>query len=220
MNFTLYADVEQRSQEWHELRAGLVTGSAAQAVIQQRKKGAGELAGRRDLRHRLVCERLTGRSLDKKFKASESMQHGIETEPDLVAAYEVFAGRIVNRYGFIKHNAIAAGCSPDGIVGEFEGAIEGKCPDSTTHLEYIKAKVIPDEYFGQCVHTLWLTGVQWVDFVSFDPRFSGPLRLFVKRMHREDIDVVAYEAALTTFLAEVDVEVDAASKLAAELAVA
>ena len=217
--FTTF-DVEQRSEEWHALRAGLVTGSCAQAILQQRKRGSGELAIRRDLRHRLVCERLTGRSLDRTFRPSESMEHGIDAEPDAVAAYEVFSGRAVDRIGFIKHNVIKAGCSPDGIVGAFEGALECKCPDSTTHLEYLKAKVLPEEYFGQVVHTLWLTGAQWVDFVSFDPRFSGPLRLFVKRVHRAEIDVAAYELALTLFLSEVDAEVEAAAMLAAEVAVA
>lgn len=217
--FTVH-DVEQRSEEWHALRAGLVTGSCAPAIMAVRKRGTGELAVRRDLRHRLVVERLTGNPIEKSIRQTDSMAHGVECEPDAVAAYEVFSGRLVRRIGFIAHNHLKAGCSPDGVVGEFEGAIECKCPDSTTHLSYLKAKVVPEEYFGQVVHTLWLTGASWVDFVSFDPRFPEPLRLFVKRVHREDIDVNAYEDALSLFLSEVEQEVAAAAQLAAEVAVA
>jgi hypothetical protein len=193
----------------------LLTGSCAPALIAVRKRGSGELAIRRDLRHRVVCERLTGVPQDRTFRASESMERGVELEPDAIGAYESEFGCVVHRVGFVSHDTLRAGCSPDGYVGDWEGVVETKCPDSTTHLEYLKAKVVPGDYAGQLIHALWLTGAQWADFVSFDPRFQDPaLRLFVVRMHRKDVDLTAYELAVQLFLSEVDKEVDTLRGLA------
>jgi hypothetical protein len=219
VNFTTF-DVVQRSPEWAALRAGLVTGSCAPAILAVRKKGTGELKVRADLRHQLVCERLTGRPSPRAFRESAAMTHGTDTEPDAVAAYEAATGLPVLRVGFVRHNVLQAGCSPDGYVGNWQGVIEAKCPDSTTHLGYLQADVIPDEYFGQLLHTMWLTGAEWGDFVSFDPRFDGPLQLFVKRLRREDCDMPAYELALSLFLSEVENDVAVMLHRAACLAVA
>lgn len=203
-DFTVF-DVDQRSPEWLAIRAGLATGSAAPAIVKVRQKGTGELKVRADLRQRIVCERLTEQSLDRSFQRTpDAIQHGIDVEPDAVAAYELATDLVVHRVGFVKHNALAAGCSPDGFVGQWDGIVECKCPTSLTHLEYVQAGVIPEEYQGQLIHSLFITGAAWVDFVSFDPRFPEPLRLFIRRLNRADVDLVAYELALRTFLMEVD----------------
>ena len=217
--FTTY-DVEQRSPLWASLRVGLLTGSAAPAMMQARKKGSGELKKRADLRDRLVTERLTGLPSDRAFRQTASMTHGVETEPDAVGAYEAATGLPVLRVGFVRHLTLMAGCSVDGYVGEWEGVIEAKCPDSTTHLTYWQDDVVREEYYFQLVHAMWLTGAQWGDFVSFDPRFQAPLQLFVKRLHRADVDMAAYELMVRTFLGEVDTAVEALQRRAAALAVA
>jgi len=200
-------EVEQRSDAWHALRAGLVTGSAAPALLATRKRGTGELAVRRDLRHRLVCERLTGLSLDRSVPRTDAVLHGLDVEPDAVAAYEAATGQVVQFAGFLSHLTLKAGCSPDGYVGDFEGIVEAKCPGCTTHLTYLHGNGIPDEYYAQLVHALWLTGAQWADFVSFDPRFPEPLQLFVTRLERAWVDLAGYELAVRLFLHEVDADV-------------
>jgi len=202
-------DVDQRSDAWYALRAGLVTGSCAAPILAVRKKGTGELAIRRDLRHRLVCERLTGVPLDRISSRSDAMQHGLDAEPDAVAAYEAHTGQIVQRVGFVSHLTLRAGCSPDGYVGDWDGIIEAKCPTSTTHLTYLQGfgNGIPEEYYAQLVHALWLTGASWADFVSYDPRFPEPLRLFVTRLERAWVDLAGYELAVRLFLDEVDADV-------------
>lgn len=202
-------DVEQRGPEWTALRARLVTGCDAPAILAVRKKGTGELAVRRELRQRKVCERLTGLPLDRDVSRVKWVMHGVETEPDAVSAYEAHTGELIQRVGFVSHPTLMAGCSPDGIVGDWEGILEAKCPGCITHLEYLQADVIPEEYYGQLVHALWLTGAQWADFVSFDPRFEAAhLRLFIKRLERSAVDLQAYELALTLFLSEVDAAVE------------
>lgn len=219
MNFVVH-DVEQRSEAWHALRAGLVTGSAAEAILAVRKKGTGELAIRRDLRNRLVCERLTGLPLDRNSGHTAAMQHGLDVEPDAVAAYEAHTGQIVQRVGFCSHLTLKAGCSPDGYVGAWEGIVEAKCPGCTTHLTYLHGfgKGIPEEYYAQLVHALWLTGASWADFVSYDPRFPPELQIFVTRLERAWVDLAGYELALRLFLDEVDADVAKLQPVAAAVA--
>lgn len=203
-------DVTQRTPEWWALRAGRITGSCAEAILAVRKRGTGELAIRRALRERLVVERLTGLAVEESPYKGKDLQHGIDCEPDAFAAYEAATGDLVNRVGFVSHDDLLAGCSPDGYIGKWEGILELKCPASSTHIEYRKADVIPEEYKGQLFHALWITGAQWADFCSYDPRFTDPkLRLFVKRLTRNEDELMAYELAVRLFLSEVDADVAA-----------
>lgn len=204
MNFTPHF-MEQRSAAWYQMRLGILTGSCADAVIAERKRGKGELEERVKLRRRLICERLTGLSAEKTFD-TDAMRRGRDLEPLAFGAYEAQTGNAVRRVGFLKHNEHASGCSPDGYVGEWEGIIELKAPDSTTHLKYLQEGVLPAEYRGQCLHALWLTGAQWVDFCSFDDRFPAAFELFIVRMPRVELEMVAYGNTVLKFLAEVDEE--------------
>lgn len=198
---------DQRSLEWYQLRVWMLTGSSANGVIKERQRGSGELKEKTTLRRRLVAEQLTGLSAESTF-VSDAMQHGIDLEPAAFVAYEAETGQIVRPVGFVSHVALKAGCSPDGYVGEWEGLIELKCPLSTTHLEYIQGGAIPDEYRGQLLHALWLTGAQWIDFCSFDERFPEHLQLFRVRLERNEFELAAYGRTIEAFLSEVETEVE------------
>ncbi len=194
---------EQRVPEWYQARVGKLTGSAAGDMLARIKTG--EAAARRDLRTRLVCERLTGQSQEDGF-VSPAMQHGIDTEARAFAAYESVAGHLVNRVGFIAHDVLEAGCSPDGEIGGFVGLVELKCPKSATHLKYLRTGAAPSDYLPQITHNLWVTGAQWCDFVSFDDRFPPALQLFLVRVDRNETEIAAYEVIVRAFLTEVEKE--------------
>lgn len=202
MNFTAF-DMPQRSPEWYAKRLGLLTGSCADAVIAERKRGTGELKERVQLRRRLVCERLTGLSAEDTFE-TDAMRRGRDLEPLAFAAYEAHTGLMVERVGFVAHNTLQAGCSPDGFVNGWEGLIELKVPKSTTHLEYLEAGVLPDAYRGQVIHALWLTGAHWCDFCSFDDRFASELEIFIVRVPRVEVEIAAYDTTVRKFLTECD----------------
>lgn len=203
-------DVPQRSAEWFKLRLGRVTGSVAADILATIKSG-GEAAGRRNLRVRLVLERLTGRSQESGF-LSAAMQQGIEREPDAYALYEALTGRLLTSSGFIQHETLMAGCSLDGFVprGEaIEGIIEIKAPIPATHLDYVKSGTVPGEYYKQILHGLFITGAQWADFVSFNPDFPEPLQVRLVRVNRDEAAIEDYEKKLRAFLSEVDRELEA-----------
>jgi len=199
-------DIQQRSPEWCGAHVGRLTGSCAAALIAERKRGTGELEVRTKLRRRLVAERLTGCFADEVGPYLPwAMQRGVDLEPQAFAAYEAVTGTLVERVGFVEHDELMVGCSPDGVVNDYEGIIELKCPNFTTHLEYWQAGGVPLDYWPQVIHNLFVTGALWCDFVSFDDRYKDPaLQLFRVRVERSAVDLVAYEDRLRTFLAEVD----------------
>jgi predicted phage-related endonuclease len=200
-------DVEQRGDDWVHLRLGKFTASRAKDMMAT-LKSKGESASRRDLRVQLAVERLTHQSADRNYQ-NEDMLRGIAMEPEALAAAELLLGRAIHPCGFIEHDVLAAGCSPDGVVGDFEGLVEAKCPKSATHFQYWKGGVLPAEYLWQVVHQLWITGAQWVEFISYDDRFPPHLQIFHVRHQRDDAEMDSYELMARQFLREVDADVEA-----------
>lgn len=198
---------EQRTPEWTNARIGRLTGSVAGDMLARIKTG--EAAARRDLRMRLVCERLTGLPQEDTY-INGAMQWGIDTEPAARRVYELTTGFLVEPVGFLAHDTLLAGCSPDGLVrtGDGLGLLEIKCPKSATHLKYLRANALPSEYVPQVTHNLWITGAAWADFVSFDPRFPSALQFVRVRVERKQVEVDAYELMARTFLDECDREME------------
>lgn len=190
----------QRSPEWFSLRAGRLTGSCAEDVLAQGKGGA-EAYKRRDLKIRLAAERLTGVPEPSGYKSPE-MQRGEDKEPDGVGAYEACNGVLVDTsVGFMSHDDLMAGYSPDGLVGD--GLLEVKCPKTATHLGYLRDPAsLAKAYMPQLLHGLWISGAPWVDIVSFDDRLPANLALVVTRV--DAAKVPDYALAATLFLGEVD----------------
>jgi len=199
-------DCAQRSDKWKQARLGRLNGSRATDMLATLKNG-GEAASRRDLKVQLVLERITGQSHENGYINSD-MQRGTDVEPEALAAYEAHTGNLVQPVGYCVHESLMCGVSPDGFVGD-DGLVEVKCPRSANHLAYLKAQSVPKEHLAQLVHQLWITGRQWVDFVSFDPRFPEPLRLFIVRYPRNDIEIATYLQVVRIFLDEVQAEADA-----------
>lgn len=206
-------DVGQRTPEWHALRLGKVTGSVAADMLATVKTKGAEAASRRNLRVRLVLERLTGRSQESGYQ-NQAMLDGIEREPDACALYEALTGRLLESSGFISHDSLAAGVSLDGYVNNYEGIVEVKSPIAVTHLDYLKSGIVPDNYLAQIRHGLWMTGAQWCDWLSYHPDFPEPLQVKLVRIERVQIEVDAYELMLRQFLREVDEEYAVVSRMA------
>lgn len=120
--------VTQGTPEWKQARLCRVTASKAHCVLAFLKNGT-EAADRRDYRLQLVCERLTGESEDSTF-VNADMERGTLLEADARRAYEAQTGLMVQTVGFIQHDDLMAGYSPDGLVDD--GLLELKVPRSAT----------------------------------------------------------------------------------------
>jgi len=167
----------------------------------------GEAAARRDLRLQLVTEQLTGQPQDDTF-TSPAMARGVEFEAAARSAYENLTGDLVQEVGFISHDTLMAGVSPDGHVNNLQRLVEIKVPKSSTHLATIRAGRVPSAYIPQLIHQLWITGAESVDFFSWDDRFPAHLQSFLVTVKRAEVDIAAYEVAARLFLSECDKELE------------
>lgn len=208
-------DHDQRSAEWFAARAGRLTSSNADVIFMQGRSKGSESVTKRDLRIRLALEQMSGRSLDGDSYRNADMQYGVEREPDARMAYEAHTGRLIREAGFCRHDGALVGCSLDGYVGDFDGLAEFKCPKSATHIEYLRDPNPPKDYLPQLRHQLWITGAEWIDFVSFDDRLPDHLHLCIRRLHAKDAELPAHELAVSLFLADVDREREALMSMVA-----
>ncbi len=199
-------EAEQRTPAWFAARLGRLTGSVASDMLAQIKSG--EAAARRNLRLRLVLERLTGKSQESDF-VSPAMQTGIDREPLAFAAYEALTGDMAVKTGFLTHTGLMAGCSLDGHLGDFTKLVSIKCRQPAAHYEFLKTGKIPGDSLCQIRHELWITGAAEHDYFSWNPDFPEALQSRVVTVRWADADVPAYEDVARKFLAEVDTEVQA-----------
>lgn len=196
-----YINLEQGSDEWKQARLGHVTASNM-AEVMSKGKGTAEAVGRYKYKVRLVAERLTMTAGESYTNAA--MQWGIEQEQFACIAYEAQKETFVDKIGFVLHPDIKwLGVSPDRIVGH-EGLIEVKCPNTTTHLDYLFDNKVPAEYYKQIQCQLWVTGRQWCDFVSYDPRLPKRNQLLIVRTERDESLIKEMEVQTLQFLAEVE----------------
>lgn len=195
--------MEQRTEEWFAARLGKVTGSKVADVIARTKTGYS--ATRANYLAQLAIERMTGVQADSYTNAA--MEWGTLQEPLARSEYESLTGNLVEEIGFVTHPEIVmSGASPDGLVGN-SGLIEIKCPNSATHIEYIRGEKAPSKYLPQMAFQMACTGRDWCDFMSFDPRMPEGLQVFLVRYHRDDNYIAEIESEIVKFLGEVDTTV-------------
>lgn len=191
---------EQGSEEWLMDRCGRVTASRIADLMARTKSGYS--ASRANYAAQLVAERLTG-CVQASF-TNAAMIHGTETEPEARRAYEFFVDCDVQQVGFIPHPEIEmAGASPDGLVGG-DGLLELKCPNTATHIDTLLTGCIPDKYLKQMAFQMACTGRAWCDYASYDNRLPERMRLFVKRVERDNDAIAEIEREVCAFLAEID----------------
>lgn len=205
-------EIIQGSDEWKALRLGKVTASRVADVIAKTKSGYS--AGRANYAAQLIAERLTGTVAESYTNAA--MQHGTETEPEARAAYEFYQGVTVKEVAFVPHPKIdQAGCSPDGLVDD-DGLVEIKCPQTATHLETLLGQAVPSKYETQMQFQMACTGRSYCDFVSYDPRMPENMRLFIKRVPRDDKRIAELETEIAAFLLELAVKLSQLNSLYGE----
>lgn len=188
-------EVIQGSDEWFALRLGKVTASKVADVM---SKGTGRATYMDDL----LAERMSGQS--KPSFTNDAMRWGTEQEPYARQAYEVDQECFVEETGFWEHDELALGVSPDGLVGE-GGLVEIKCPNSSTHVGWLRTKKVPAKHIKQIQCQLWVTGRSWCDFVSYDPRMIEPKnRLMIVRCKRDEVLIKKMKEETIKFLDELD----------------
>lgn len=190
----------QRTDAWYLQRLGRVTASRIKDVMAKTKSGYS--ATRKNYMTQLLLERLTGQKEESYTNAA--MQHGIDTEDEARQAYESESFNLVTECGFFNApDGSMSGASPDGLISG-DGLIEIKCPNTATHLETLVDKEISREYILQMQWQMYCTERKWCDFVSYDNRMPINLRLFIKRVERDESMIEEIKIEVEKFLKELD----------------
>lgn len=176
-------DIEQGTPEWLSMRLGWITASRFKDV-KAGGKGNSPSKTRLSYMYQLAAEALTGERVET--FSSQYMEWGTQTEPQACAMYELDTGHTVDHPAFIKwSDTNKIGISPDGLIGS-DGGLEIKCPKTTTQIETFLSGKMPTSHKPQVQGSLWVTGREWWDFVSFDPRIDGEASYFCQRQYRDE----------------------------------
>lgn len=205
-------ELEQGSLEWHQERAGRVTGTSLKSALGAKftkTKGwtLGDAKVQKTLSYELIAERMTEVQIVELNTAA--VERGRELEPYAIKAA---AGKTRENYEecgmLISEEMQEFGFSPDSVVkkdGQIIGGLETKCPSSKKHVEYLLDNSLPTEYYWQVLSPFLCSDlIQWWDFASFDDRnYEKPL--FCIRIHRKDLEKEITEAkeVLKAFLLKV-----------------
>lgn len=153
-----FYDIEQRSDEWFQLRAGLITGSASAVMSAESTKGF------KDLVNRLASERVHGKRMETDAYISNDMQNGIDNEDTAVDLFTEETFINVTNGGFWKYSD-TVGDSPDGNIKN--GTLEVKVVKYNTIEKYFEDDKVPAVYKFQCQHHLLCSDSEIGYFVAY-----------------------------------------------------
>ena len=168
---------EQGSQEWLKSRLGCPSGSGFDKLITASGKPSTQSES---YINQLIAELMTGETTH--VNVTDAMQRGTDTEPLARKFYELATGNEVKQVGFcMPDSGLKCGVSPDGLIGD-DGGLEIKVPSPSWHVAYRRAGKIPTKYIQQVQGSMWITGRQWWDFVSYHETMPA----LIVRVERDD----------------------------------
>lgn len=165
---------EQGSPQWFTARAGIPTASCFDQIITT--KGEPSKQAQKYL-YKLAGEAITGQPEESYTNAA--MERGKVLEAEARSLYEFHTGNAVEQVGIVYSDERKLwSCSPDGLM-ERRG-LEIKCPSMATHVSYLLGKKLPTDYFQQVHGSMFVTGFEQWDFLSY---YQGlpPLLITVDR---------------------------------------
>lgn len=173
-------DVEQRSDEWLELRKGKIAGTTLGEIYSKR-------GGRKIGFYQVVAERL---SLDP--DEENRMDRGIRLEEEAREMFESKTNKKVTEVGLCVSDLNPAIInSPDGLIknrGKFTEAIEIKCLSPARHLQAVIENKVPIEFESQMMQYFVVNDdLKTLYFVFYDPRVLT-VPYHVIEVHRKDVE--------------------------------
>jgi len=170
--------VEQKTEPWFALRAGIPTASEFDAIITPEgkpRKGQTPLT----YLHKKLAERWIGGALPATYSGG-ALEQGDIRQAEAVPYFSCTRNVGVEAVGFITTDDGRAGCSPDAWIPDWYTGLEVKCPDLHTHIRYLLDGVVPKDYVAQVQGSMYVAGVNAWWFMSYSPKFP-PLVLEVER---------------------------------------
>jgi len=178
----MWIDCQQNTDEWLDLRAGKVTGSAIGKIMANYGKAFGDPA--KKLAIVLAVERVTGKRVETDGYKNTHMDRGHEQEPIARMLYEDKYFVDVTNGGFYDNGT--TGCSLDGKVNG-NGVVEIKCVIPAVHYATIKRGGYDPTYKWQYFFNIRESGADWLDFISYCSGYPEHNNLYVYRIHKKAI---------------------------------
>ena len=189
-------DIKQGTPEWLAEKLGKPSASNIDKII----TNDGKLSKQREgYLYELAGEIITGKQ-ENSFK-SAAMEQGTERENESRNFFEFISGATIKQVGVIyKDERKLFLCSPDGILEDKKEGLELKNPLAKTQIKYLLDGKLPSEYYGQIQMSLYVTGYDYWNFVSYVPGMK-PLIL---RVTRDEKFIKALKVELEIFTQELN----------------
>ena len=183
-------DIEQGSPQWFQEHAGKPGASSYNKIVTTRGEPSKQA---NDYALQLAGEYLLG-TVEYGY-TSFAMQRGIEMEAEAREYYEFINDVEVQQVGMIyKDERQDRLCSPDGLM-DGKG-LEIKSPMLKAHIKYLLGGKLPTEYFCQVQGSLYITGFETWDFMSYYPG----LKPFLITVRRDEKFISALATELDKFI--------------------
>lgn len=195
-----FIQVEQGSNEWREMRVGMITASNFYYLMPHKKTGKPK-DSRITYMNKLIAEVCTG--LPEEINA-KALEWGRVNETASRAAYEFESGETITSGGIVLHPSRRASASPDGLVKGKKKGLELKNPfSSETHIEFLLDDSIKDEYLAQCQGSLWICQYDQWAFASFDSRMKSHM-LKIEIQERDEKLMKYFDEEIPAFIHDMD----------------
>lgn len=193
MTITVYPEVEQGSDEWLQLRCGLLTASNVKHILTAKKL---DVVKNPAILYELLAQRISG-FIEPQY-INDDMVRGHIDEAEAKIIYAKKYNVEVENSGFVTNDkwGFKLGYSPDGLIGK-DGSLEAKSRDQKFQVETIISDMLPDEFRIQVQTGLLVTEREWCDFISY----SGGYPMMVKRIY-PDKEIQEYIVAAATIFHE------------------
>lgn len=198
-------DCEQGTPEWFACRMGIPTASEFDSVM-AKGRGGSESKTRRTYMFKLAGELITGEPACS--FTNEHMERGKAMEDEARSLYCMLQDAETSLIGFMRRGD--AGCSPDSLIGE-TGMLEIKTKLPHLQIDVLESGEVPSEHRAQCQGQLWISGREWVDFVSYWPALPP----FIQRIYRDEKYIEHLAAAVDQFNEELQSLVERVRRRAA-----
>lgn len=154
----------QGSDEWLQVRAGIVTASDFAAVMAKGRAGAPS-----ETRRKLMCakaaEIITGKPCPT-WDGNKHTERGKAMEAEVRDLYEAGSELPVTRVGFMRCGRM--GASPDSAVGD-DGLLEIKTKLPHLLIDCLERGGLPPEHKPQVQGQLLVSRRRWCDFRAYWP---------------------------------------------------
>lgn len=190
----VFDDIEQNSDRWRAIRAGLPTASCFSDIL---AKGQGKT--RAAYMRRLAAEIITGEPTESFTSAVLERGHLLEGEARNLYAFmhDVEPKQV----GFIRNGR--KGCSPDSLIGD-NAMLEIKTQRGDLLIETILKDEFPSTHVAQVQGQLWVAEREYCDLLVYWPGLPP----FTKRAVRNEKFISELSAAVAAFNEELDALVD------------